>query len=221
MKPKLIIFDMDGTMLDTEPISLGGMLHAAKTMGHDMPKEFFYEFVGRSTAHARRVLRERYGDDFDFGKISELHQGYINEYIEKHGIPVKKGLYDLLDGLDALGIKKCVATSTDRERAAHKLKLANIAHRFEAIVGGDDVAESKPNPEIFLKAAALCKTAPEECAIIEDSPAGAEGAYNAGIPLILVPDIAPLSVDARSMATAICEDLFEVLKLIRYARERC
>ena len=214
IKPKLVIFDMDGTMLDTEPVSLQGMIYAAEVMGQDVPVEFFHQLIGRNTAFARRHIQERLGEMFDFDKIADIHQNYIDDYIEKNGLPLKKGLIDLFDKLESLKINKCVATSSAKSLAISKLTTANLIHRFEIIVCGDDVAESKPNPEIFLKAAALCKTAPAESLIIEDSIAGAEGAYNAGIPYIVVPCIAPLTDEVKQRAFAVCEDLHEVGKLI-------
>ena len=213
-QPKLVIFDMDGTLLDTERLSLAGMIEAAKIMGHEMPRDLFEQIMGRNAAYARRLIFEKYGADFDYDKAALLHAKYIDDYFEKHGVPVKPGVEALLDKLEALGIKKCVATSTDRERATHKLTLANLAHRFEVIVGGDEVKESKPNPEIFLKAASYCNTAPESCLVLEDTIAGTEGAYRAGMGVIIIPDIAPLTDEIKSKALAICQDMNEVAGLL-------
>ena len=213
INPKLVIFDMDGTMLDTEPISLQGMIHAAEAKGKTMPLEFYHQFMGRNVAFVRRLLEQRFGDGIDYDEIAALHQNYIDGYIEKNGIPIKKGLHALLDKLESLKINKCVATSTAKALAISKLTTAGIVHRFEVFVCGDEVAESKPNPEIFQKAAALCNTAPAESLIIEDSIAGAEGAYNAGIPYILVPCIAPLTDAVKQRAVAVCKDLDEAGKL--------
>ena len=214
IKPKLVIFDMDGTMLDTEPISLQGMIHASEVKGRAMPLEFYHLFIGRNVAHARRLVQQYFGNAVDYDEIAALHQNYIDEYIEKNGLPIKKGLFRLLDKLESLKISKCVATSTARALAVSKLTTAGIVHRFDVIVCGDEVAESKPNPEIFQKAAAQCRTAPVESLIIEDSQAGAEGAYSAGIPYILVPCIAPLSDEVRQRAFSVCEDLDVVAEMI-------
>jgi len=213
--PKLVIFDMDGTLLDTETLSLAAMIESAKIMGHELPRSVFEEIMGRNAAFARKLLTERYGADFDYDKSAALHFEYIDNHIKKHGVPVKPGVEALLDKLEALNIRKCVATSTDKERATHKLKLANLAHRFEVIVGGDEVINSKPDPEIFLKAAAYCKTDPADCLVLEDTMAGTNGAYSAGMPVIIVPDIAPLTDETRAKALAICKDMFEVAEMIK------
>ena len=214
IKPKLVIFDMDGTMLDTEPISLQGMYHAAEVKGVTMPLEFYQQFLGRNVAHARMLIQQRFGDAVNFDEIAALHQNYIDDYIEKNGLPIKKGLHGLLDKLESSKINKCVATSTAKALAINKLTTVGIIHRFGVLVCGDEVTESKPNPEIFLKAAALCKTAPAESLVIEDSIAGAVGAYRAGIPYILVPCIAPLTDEVKQRARAVCKDLDAVREMI-------
>ena len=214
VQPKLVIFDMDGTMLDTERLSLAGMIEASRVMGYETTREFYEEIIGRNAAYARKLAIERYGQDFDFERAHAIHLEYIDTHFEKYGVPIKPGLIAMLDRLEALGIKKCVATSTAKARATHKLTLANLAHRFEVIVGGDEVAESKPNPEIFLKAAESCGVDPAECLVLEDSPAGAEAAARAGMPTILVPDIAPLTEETRAKAVAVCADLLEATELL-------
>ena len=214
LEPKLVIFDMDGTMIDTEFLSCQGMINAAKDQGFEFPEGLFEQMIGRSQAFARSLVREKVGEDFDFDRGMYVHQEYIDNYFEKHGAPIKKGLFELLDKLEELGIKKCVATSTDKERATHKLGKAGIVHRFEVIVGGDEVEESKPNPEIFLKAAAYCGVAPKDSLVLEDSPAGGLGAYNAGMPFILIPDMAILNGDILSKSSHVCKDLIEVAELL-------
>ena len=211
--PKLVIFDMDGTMIDTEPISLAGMIHAGKILGCAISQEIGESLMGKSNAVGREILLGHYGADFDIERAFALHKAYIDDYFEKHGVPAKAGIYPLLDKLESLGIKKCVATSTERERATYKLNEVNIAHRFEVIIGGNDVENGKPAPDIFLKAAAHCGVAPEDCIIIEDTEAGIQGAVSAGIRVIAVPDIAPLSEEIRAKATIICADLFEIARL--------
>jgi HAD superfamily hydrolase (TIGR01509 family) len=123
-------------------------------------------------------------------------------------------MLELLHYLENARIEKCVATSTARDRAIHKLTLANIAHRFATITGGDQVAESKPNPEIFHIAAASCNTAPENCLVIEDSTAGAQAAKAAGMKLVIIPNVAYLSDETKATADYICKDLNEVIGLL-------
>jgi len=214
---KLVIFDMDGTMLDTEPLSQVGWRSAMVAQSIPVTDERFNEvfdnIIGTNANTWRRVLTESFaGFDVNLGATHTMD--YMDEYMNTNGVPVKPGVFELLDKLEELGIKKCVATSTGRERARKKLKDANILHRFETVVGGDDVVESKPNPEIFLKAAAACKVEPAYCLVLEDSAAGTAGGYNAGMNVIVVPDILPPTEEMIRMADEVVESLNDVVRML-------
>jgi len=213
-KIELVIFDMDGTMLDTEPLSMAGWHYAAQTMEIDISAEvfatIFEKMLGTNAAACKAVLKEHLGENFDTEKGYDLHLAHIDEHFKLFGVPLKKGLLPLLDKLEKMNIKKCVATSTAKERATHKLKLANLAHRFEVIIGGDEVSNSKPDPQIFLKAAKACNVAPENCLVLEDSAAGTEGGFCAGMRVITIPDMLPPSEKTRQQALMLCNDLLEV-----------
>ena len=220
-KPELVIFDMDGTMLDTEMLSIKGWEVAVAQQVPNFSRELFvktfHSMIGTNYESCKRIVTELM-PEFDFEKGYQVSYAYMDEYMATHGVPIKAGLLELLDKLEALNIKKCVATSTRKERATHKLKLANIAHRFDVIVGGDDVALSKPNPDIFLKAASICGIAPENCLVLEDSAAGTEGGYRAGMQVIVIPDLLPPSEETKKMAATVCKDLHEVAAVIDNAK---
>lgn len=211
--PKLVIFDMDGTMLDTEPVSRDAMIHAGKELGVEIRREVAESLMGKNMTLCRQILRENYGEGFDLDRALQIHKDYVMDYYTKNGVPTKKGIYEILDKLDSLGIKKAVATSTGKQAAMWKLANAKIATRFDQIIGGDEVENSKPAPDIFLKAAIECKVQQKDCIIIEDTEAGIQAANAARIPVIVVPDIAPLSEEIRAKAYKICTDLHEVAEL--------
>ena len=214
---QLAIFDMDGTMLDTERLSNLGWKQAIAQQIQNIPSELFDKvfsgMLGTNNANCRRVVNELL-PGFDFDRGNRFCCAFMDAYMKAYGIPIKAGLFELLDKLDELNIKKCVATSTAKERATHKLKMANVAHRFEVIVGGDEVNVSKPDPEIFLKAADACGVRPENCIVLEDSAAGTAGGYRAGMRVIVIPDILQPSDEMRRMASAVCKDLHEVAGLL-------
>ena len=211
---KLIIFDMDGLMLDTEPLALAGWKAAEKELNITIPEELFPRLIGLNRNLCKTYMTECMGPDFDFERALTILHKSVDAHFENHGVPLKPGLIHILDKLDEMGIKKCVATSTAHKRAMHKLNLAGIAQRFDAIVGGDQVANSKPAPDIFLKAAEICNVEPENCIVLEDSNPGAEGAHRAGMRVIVVPDLVPPSDITRKRAYAICENLYDVCKII-------
>jgi len=214
-KPKLIIFDMDGLMLDTEPLAIAGWKAAARELNITISDELAKSVIGFNRNLCKTHMLEALGHDFDFETALALLVKDVDRHIEEHGIPLKPRLIKLLDTLDKLGIKKAVATSTAYNRAIHKLGLANIAHRFQTIIGGDMVANSKPAPDIFLKAAETCNTAPVDCIVLEDSNPGATGAISAKMRVIVVPDLVPPTDTTRKQAYAICESLHDVCKMIK------
>ncbi|HGL5935975.1 TPA: HAD family hydrolase, partial [Clostridioides difficile] len=104
---------------------------------------------------------------------------------------------------------------TKRERAVKRLAKANLKDYFDAIVCGDDVVNSKPNPEIFLKAAKKINVNPKNCIVIEDSPMGVEAAYNGGIRCINVPDLKEPDEQIKSQSHKILENLLEVREYLK------
>jgi HAD superfamily hydrolase (TIGR01509 family) len=134
--------------------------------------------------------------------------------VEKHGVTVKTGAFELLDYLDEKGIKKCVATSTEYESMARKMKAAGLFDRFDGFVTGDQVENGKPHPEIFLKAAAQVGVPPENCLVLEDSSAGIVAAYAAHMRPIMVPDMAKPDIKAKTRAYAICDDLSALINTL-------
>ena len=201
-------------MLDTEPIFIHAWRAALLEQKLDISQELFdtafNSVIGTNYENTRRVISEMIAD-FDFVKGYEFANAHKDNFIAVNGVPIKPGLFEVLDKLEDMGIKKCVATSTSRDKATQKLQLANILHRFEVLVGGDEVRESKPAPEIFLKAAALCGVAPENCLVLEDSAAGTLGAYRAGMSVITIPDILQPSDETRGLATAVMDSLHDVV----------
>ena len=212
-KPKLVIFDMDGLMLDTEPLAIAGWEVAACELNITIPDELLIKMIGISRDLGKVYMLEALGPDFEYDTAHKIMRKEIDRHIEKHGISVKPGLIQLLDKLDELGIKKAVATGTTYKRALDKLELANIAHRFGTIIGGDMVANSKPAPDIFLKVAEICNIAPKDCIVLEDSNPGAEGAVRAGMSVIVVPDLVPPTDLTREQAYAICDSLHDVCEM--------
>ena len=206
---------MDGLMLDTEPLAIAGWQVAAKELNVTISDELSRSVIGFNRDLCKTHMLEALGQDFDYETALTIIHKDVDRHFVEHGVPLKPGLLQLLDILDELGIKKAVATSTAYNRALHKLTLADIAHRFACIIGGDMVANSKPAPDIFLKAAEVCNTAPSDCIVLEDSNPGAMGAYNAGMRVIVVPDLVPPTEITRKNAYAICGSLHDVCAMVK------
>jgi HAD superfamily hydrolase (TIGR01509 family) len=211
---QLVIFDMDGLMLDTEPVSHDGWCEAGKQMGFNMGEDIYRRLVGTNYNLCKQRMKDYMGYSFDFDEAYAIRSSYVRQHVDKHGISVKKGLNEILDIVDRLGIKKCVATSTDRKRAHELLSIVGIADRFDGMVGGDSIKNSKPDPEIFLKAASDCGVKPENCLVLEDSETGIQAAHRAGMRSVIVPDMFTPGFDVLAKVSAVCEDLNEAAELL-------
>lgn len=184
------IFDMDGLMIDSERIVLMGYEFAAEKFGYDGKiSELARLSIGRNINDTRRIFNEKMGSGFDYDTFKPHVSRFVKEYFEKNGIPVKKGLFELLDVLKREGYRLCVATSTQKETAAEELSKAGILKHFKDLVGGDDISRGKPFPDIFLEAARRIDVKPESCFVFEDSVNGIKAAYAAGMKPIMIPDL--------------------------------
>jgi len=214
-KPELIVFDMDGLMIDTEPLAIRGWKIAAKKLNVAIPDDIYPHLIGLNRDLCKVVMHEWLGKDFPYEEALATLHASVDQYFEDYGVPIKPGLIQLLDNLDKLGIKKSVATSSATKRAVHKLTKVGIVHRFDAIIGGEQVTRSKPAPDIFLKAASVLNIEPKNAIVLEDSNPGAKGGYDAGMRVIVIPDLVPPSEITRTNAFAICEDLFQAWDIIK------
>jgi HAD superfamily hydrolase (TIGR01509 family) len=187
-RPKAVIFDIDGLMLDTERPLIPLWIQAGRSFGREITSELVTRTIGLTRNDIRALCVRELGDDFPIDKFDEELGRLIDIEFEK-GIAHKPGLVQLLDHLASLGIPLAVGTSSRRSVAAWKLQKAGIADRFIHIVGGDEVEKGKPAPDIFLRAAELLKVSPPHCAGFEDSPAGLQALASAGIASVFIKDI--------------------------------
>ena len=206
-----IIFDMDGLMLDTEPIYWASMQQAASELGYSFNDEIRAAFIGRSIPAWQETLIEIFGADYPHfrSRRRQLWERHVREV----GAPQKAGLDELLNKLEQDGLLKAIATSSSRPDAT--LCLGRLAHRFDAVVTGDEVERGKPAPDIFLLAAQRLALAPEQCLALEDSEGGALAALAAGMSVIIVPDLKQPSGELSAQVHRVCYSLHEVRELFQ------
>ncbi len=214
MGPFAVLFDMDGLMLDTERMARVAWTRALAEQGYQLDDKNYLRMVGRTVQDARQILGDLFGEDLPFQTVFDRRQAYYDADIEENGIPIKPGLLELLEFLEARQIAKAVASSTPCWFARHKLARAGIDHRFQAIVCGDMVARGKPAPDLFLEAARQIAAPPERCVVMEDSEAGIIAAHAAGMAPVMVPDLKQPTPEILSLAYRVLPSLSDAIPLM-------
>lgn len=200
-RPEAVVLDMDGTLLDTEPVAARAWFGAARAIGVDFDPALPHRLIGRTFTDCRALIAAAHDDRYPVDALMAGWHAAYDAIVEREGVALKPGAMELVDWLATEGIARAVATSTRRARALVKLEHATLARHMHAIVGGDEVAFGKPAPDIFLAAASRLGVAPARCVVIEDSAAGVAGAQAAGMAAIMVPDLVP--PDAALRATGV------------------
>lgn len=213
-KIDLIIFDMDGLMFDTERISFYSWKQAAIKYDYEISDEILRETLGTNLEKTKSIYVKYFGEKIPIQAIAEDRFAIAEKFIDVNGVPVKEGLYDLLDFLGKLRIKKAVATSTSRKRAYKLMKMANIHTHFDYIICGDEIEKSKPNPDIFLKVAQKLGCNPANCLVLEDSEVGVQAAYRAGMLPVMIPDLKEPSEEIKKLYYKRLGSLCEVKNLL-------
>ena len=209
-----VLFDMDGLMFDTERMYQKAWLEAGQQMGVPMRPEVVGRMRGRNRVGCAQVCREEFGEDFNFDSMRTVCRAIMARWIKEDGLPVKPGLYELLAELERRGIPAVLATSTTRDSAWSHLQRAKVDRYFLGAVCGDEVSHSKPDPEVFLKAAALAGRDPARCMVLEDSPAGVRAGAAAGCFTVMVPDLTAPDEELKKLADEILPGLRDVIPLL-------
>ena len=172
----LVIFDCDGVLIDSERLAVRTETQILAELGWSLSEaEVIERFVGRSSVYMQAVIEEHLGRRVDWQAQFERRE---REVFERELEPVD----GVIDALDAISIPSCVASSSSHEMLRFKLDLTGLADRFVGrVFSADDVARGKPDPAVFLFAAASLAIHPSKCAVIEDSVSGVEAGVAAGM----------------------------------------
>ena len=211
MGKKAVIFDMDGVIFDTEKVYLDIWIEVFEKYGYKMTKELYVNVMGTGRKNVIKTFLENFGDDLPIEKMYEEKDNQLFYIIENQGIPLKEGVKELFSMLKEKDYKIALATSAKKERVEKQIKDKWLKESFDAIVCGDDVEKGKPSPDIFLKAAKKIDVEPENCFVVEDSPAGIKAAFSGGMKGIHVEDLKAADEDILKY----CEKNFKNLQEIK------
>lgn len=211
---KLIIFDMDGLMFDTERLVMRACIEAGKLLNYNITEKLYIKTIATDLNIAEAYFKEELGEQFDINEFYYETRKIRDKLIEEQGLPVKPGLYELIEYLEKRGVKKAVASSSRLSVINNYLKLANLSNRFDKIMSSEQFEKGKPNPEIFLKTCEELGIEPKEAMVLEDSINGLMAANNANIKCIVVPDLVEMSEGLKSKAYKIVNNLNDVSKIL-------
>jgi len=210
--PQAIIFDMDGTLIETESIYQQAWKIAANDLGlHSLTDQTLLAMQGMHPDSCRIVLK----DTVDCPKMIDRLLIHAHHHFEiqsqKAPARIKKGVKELLTYLEHLKIPCAVATNAPTDYAKEKLKSKGLLSYFKHIVGSTCVHHPKPAPDVYLRAAHLLDIHPESCWAVEDSRVGTAAAHAANMYVVLIPDIAGVPDNAKVQSNIILESCLDML----------
>ena len=213
-KIKAVLFDMDGVIFDTEREYLQEWNEIFEKYGYKMKKEIYVSVMGRGRKKVKEIFKENFGNDLPIEEMYIEKDKMLKEAIENNKVPLKQGALELLEFLKKNGYKTALATSAKKDRVKSQVTHAKINNLFDAIVCADDIVNSNPDPEIFLKAAEKVNIKPENCVVIEDSEAGIRAGFNAGMIAFHVKDLKEADESIKKYCDKNFENLIEIKKYI-------
>lgn len=177
-----VIFDMDGVIVDTEPVHYFAYHQHFKHLNIDIPDEMYHTFTGFSTKNTYQKLKDHFNLEEEIEALVRSKRDFFNDAFDiKEDLELLPGVLDLIKNLHAGGIQLVLASSASNETISRVFKRFNLYPYFTHIVSGEDFPQSKPHPAIFIEAARLSGTPAEQCVVIEDSTNGIKAANAASI----------------------------------------
>ncbi len=211
MKFQAAIFDMDGLLLDTEKVCLEIFEQACHAVGVPFIRDLYLSVIGKNAAGIEQTLRAGYGPDLDYPVLHNEWRKRYDAVVKHQAIPVKEGVIELLKWLKQHNIPTAVATSTQKDVATVKLRLAELEQYFDVYATGCEVKNGKPDPEIYLLAAERLNIDPTQCLAFEDSNNGVKSAVAANMITYQIPDLVEPCEEVLALGHSIRPSMHDVL----------
>lgn len=214
MRIDAVVFDMDGLMLDTEPLYKSSWQQALAELGHELDDASYLRFVGRSTEDCENELVAQLGQAFPLETFRDRWPVLWRTCADEQGIAAKAGLHELVAFVRNEGLRLALATSSDSSFTELSLGRTNLLGSFDVVVTGNQVTHLKPAPDIYIEAARRLAVDPRHCVALEDSEAGILAASRAGMVPLLVPDLKKPTEEAIEAAFRVLGSLHEARELL-------
>jgi HAD superfamily hydrolase (TIGR01509 family) len=210
-RPQAVVFDLDGTLIDSESLVLDAYMAAANRHGLPFTHEQFLGLVGRHRQHSEMKMREYFGETFPLEKFYAT----VGEHVGDRHAPLKPGALALFDHLDQIGAPFALATSSGPGWVDKHFRAHNLAERFRGVVTREDVTHGKPHPEPYLKASTILGYPTAEVLAVEDSPTGVASAHAAGLMTLMIPDLIQPDEETLTRVLHVGQSLEDVLALLK------
>ena len=215
---KAVVFDMDGTLFDTERV-YQDMWRATAVEFHletAVAERIIEACTGRNPHDSRIYFEQNLpGVDYDYF-IERRRIRYDARIEELGGIPLKPGVKQIMEYLKGEGILIALATATRKERTIDNLEKTGLISYFDAIITGDMVENGKPHPETFLTAAAALGVEPQECIGVEDSFNGIRAVHASGMVTVMIPDVKQPTEEIAALVDYPCKTLLDICPIVQH-----
>ena len=192
---KILFFDLDGTLIDTEKLYFRFWKEASKFYGNELSDEEALNFRSRDPKSAAEYLKEIGKADLDYSKTKEKRIELMNEYFLTHPIEIKEGAIELLSKYKKEDKRIYIVTANKVEKAEKIIRSLNFMNLIDGIISAKDVQRGKPYPDVYLKACEVVGASPKDVVVFEDSPNGLLSSYRAGCFTLMVEDLTPCTED--------------------------
>lgn len=204
-----VIFDMDGTLIDTERVSQAAWRRAARDFGIEIPERILHAFVGCSIPNAMKMIDGEFGDPAFTARLFDRRHEIFDAAWEDE-LELKPGAAEAVIAVRELGLAAALATSSVRDRAVTSMERFGLMELFDAAVFDEDIKHHKPAPDVYLVAAEHLGVEPARCIAVEDSFNGVRSGAAAGMRVIMVPDYNEPTDEIRALCAEVLPSLLEL-----------
>ena len=215
-----VVFDLDGTLLDTEKLYRRFWVEAARRMGYPMEDRHALMIRSMAADRAEPLLKREVCADFDYHAVRALRRELMEAYIDENGVEAKPGLLPMLRDLKRMGMRIALATATPEVRARKYLRMVGVETAFDAVACAEMVAHGKPAPDVYLLAAQKLGLPPAALLGVEDSPSGVQSAHAAGMTVAMVPDQDQPSAETAALCALVAPSLAAIAPFVDSFRQR-